>query len=473
MTDLAWKAIIKANDPPYLFRHGGFICRLEPNDQATPVIRLLDPNRLRHELARVARWLVLTQTGRKGRTPPMEVVHDVLATPDPPLPILTRVTRVPVFAPNGSLEMIPGYHEKSQTYYAPIHGLELLAVSDKPSVEDVQFARSIICEELLVDFGFVCDADRAHAVALFLLPYVRDLIAGPTPNHLVESPTPGSGKGLLADVALGSAIPHLGSVAQAHTDDEWRKRLTSYFREGREVMFIDNVTGPLDSGTLASALTQLVWEDRVLGRNDTVSISIRCVWVTTANNPTMSTEIARRTIRIRLDTGLDRPWLRDGFRHENLRQWAADNRDLLVWSAQTLVQAWLASGRPEPKCKPLGSYENWSTVVGGVLENAGIPGFLDNLQEFYEISDTETAVWRGFVIGWQKNHGQNRVGVADLFKLAVEHGGFDLQGADERSQKSAFGKQLSKQRDRVIGDYRIVPVGTVQGAAKWRLLPTK
>ncbi len=37
------------------------------------------------------------------------------------------------------------------------------------------------------------EADRAHALALLLLPYARDLIDGPTPNHLAESPEPGSG----------------------------------------------------------------------------------------------------------------------------------------------------------------------------------------------------------------------------------------------------------------------------------------
>ena len=44
------------------------------------------------------------------------------------------------------------------------------------------------------------NADLANAVAAFILRFVRLLIEGPTPLHLIESPTPGSGKGLLADV---------------------------------------------------------------------------------------------------------------------------------------------------------------------------------------------------------------------------------------------------------------------------------
>src|SRR5215831_20976571 len=59
ITDLAWKAVLQANETPYLFRHGGNICRLESNELEIPIIRNLTPTRLRHELARVARWIAV------------------------------------------------------------------------------------------------------------------------------------------------------------------------------------------------------------------------------------------------------------------------------------------------------------------------------------------------------------------------------------------------------------------------------
>ena len=469
ITDLAWNAILQANDPPYLFRHGGLPCRLESNDQNIPIVRGLTPTRLRHEIARVARWFAIVKGEEIEAKPPRDVVQDVLATPNPPLPVLKRITRVPVFASDGSLQTTPGYHEKSQTYYTPMADFELMEASNSPTPEEIDYARTIIVDELFGDFCFVSDADRVHAVGLFLLPHARDLIDGPTPNHLISSPEPGSAKGLLTDVALRAAIPNPGSVSQARDEDEWRKRLTSYLRESREVMSIDNVNKPLDSGTLALALTQMTWEDRILGRNETVTLPIRCIWTTTANNPTMSTEIARRTIRIRLDTGLERPWLRTGFRHENLRQWVDENRDFLVWAAHTLIQAWISAGRPRPKCKSLGSYEAWSSVIGGILENAHIQSFLGNLDEFYEAADAEGEVWRNFVSIWAEHFAEKEVGANDLFPLAVAQGEFDLQGS-QHSQRVAFGKQLARQRDRVISDYRIVYIGKAQRAAKWKLL---
>ena len=104
-------------------------------------------------------------------------------------------------------------------------------------------------DDLLVNFPFVSKADLAHAVALFLLPFVRELIGGPTPLHLIEAPTMGSGKGLLADVLL---LPSLGDVpapmAETTTDEEWRKRITSTLLGAPAVVCIDNLNRTLDAG---------------------------------------------------------------------------------------------------------------------------------------------------------------------------------------------------------------------------------
>jgi putative DNA primase/helicase len=476
ITKLAWDALRNANQPPYLFRRAGSIYRIERDEKKGLILRWLSPDRARYELARAAQWVktktVGQQTVEADAKPPMDVVKDLLATPNPPLPILNRITQVPVFAANGKLQTTVGYHPAAKIYYSPAAGLIVPAVPMSPTAQDVENARNLIVNELFCDFPFLRDADRAHAVALFLLPFARDLIDGATPMHLIEAPTAGSGKGLLADVALRPAVgQHIGILTQAHDGDEWRKRLTSLFKEMREVILIDNVTTTLDSGELAAALTALVWEDRILGRNETASFPVRCAWVCTANNPTMSTEIARRCARSRLDSGIDRPWVnRTDFKHADLRSWADEHRSELVWSALVLIQAWLAAGSPHPKCKLLGSYEAWSRTLGGILEIAGVTGFLDNLNEFYEASDMEGAIWREFVEEWEKQHGSKIVTVIDLFALAEANDGFEFTGFKERAQRISFGKQLAKQRDRVIGAYRIVDCGTKSRAKQWRLV---
>jgi len=186
----------------------------------------------------------------------------------------------------------------------------------------------------------------------------------------------------------------------------------------------------------------------------------------------MSTELARRTVRIRLDAHVDRPWQRTGFRHGDLRTWADDHRAHLVAAGLTLVRAWLAEGAPLGTTR-LGSFERWAAVLGGILGSVGIEGFLGNLEEFYENSDVEGAIWRQFVAIWAESHGEKEVGVADLFALALTVDGFDFGKGGERAQRTAFGIALNKQRDRIIGDFRVVNTRLVKRIKRWRLIRTR
>ena len=57
------------------------------------------------------------------------------------------------------------------------------------------------------------------------------------------------------------------------------------------------------------------WADRVLGRYDMVTLPNRAIWFMTGNNTRTSMEIARRCVRIRINLYVDRPWLRQRFKH--------------------------------------------------------------------------------------------------------------------------------------------------------------
>jgi len=478
LSDAAWDVLVRANVPERYFRHGGVPVRIEEDDNGVPVIRELTLDRLRYEMARIATW----RAEKKDKTgavvevdakPPADTIKDMLATPDPPLPVLNRIVEAPVFAPDGSVATDPGYHPAGKVWYQPAHGVVIPDIPDHPGPEDVREAVRRMFD-LLPDFPFVGDGDMAHAIGLALLPFARDMINGPTPNHIAESPCPGTGKGLLADVMLSPAAGrNIGIVPEARTDDEMRKRITAQLRAGRPAILLDNIVRPMDSGVLAAALTATNWDDRVLGQSEMLTLPVRCVFVTTANNPAMSTEIARRSIRIRLDPKTDRPWQRDDFIHKDLRSYAAENRGKLIWACLVMIRAWIDAGRPHPAVRPLGSYESWSHVIGGVLNNAGVGGFLDNLEEFYEVADTEGKVWRVFTEAWWARYFDQEVGVAELYQIATATDCLDLGRGTERAQRITLGKRLAKQRDRVVGHYRITESGTEKRATQWRLVSTR
>lgn len=473
----AWNAIRAANTPPRLFLHGGIPARLE-HAEGVPALRELTPERLRYEAARAADWFT-RHRDRKGddcdmpAAPPTPVIADMLAYPAEKLslPPVDRIVHAPCFAPDGTLQATPGYHAAGRVLVCLDPDLQVPTVPLSPSAEHVRDAVALV-DELFADFPLCSAADRAAAIALYLLPIVRDMIPGPTPLHLLEAPSAGTGKGLMVSVALTPGVGDaLAVMAQGRDDEEWRKRLTAVLRAGGPAVFIDNLTAPLDSGALAGALTAPVWDDRVLGSSDMGSWRVRCVWVAAGNNPQVSTEIARRAVRIRLDAKQDRPWQREAssFKHPDLKQWARDNRGRLIAAALTLAQAWIAKGCPAPQVRPLGSYEAWSRVVGGILENAGIPGFLQNLDDLYERADSEGAAWRRFVGTWWDRFQSKATTVADLYPLALELEDLDLGKGLERSQKTALGMGLKRRQDMVLDGFRIVSAGKEHRAAVWKL----
>ena len=318
----------------------------------------------------------------------------------------------------------PGYHAASRTYYAPRPGAAPVPpIPAAPAGADVARAKALLLDELLVDFPFTGDSERAHAVALLLLPFLRGMIDGPTPLHLIEKPTVGTGATLLAEALV--------YPAPGRSRPRWWRGATT--RSGasaspprcgraRPRVLIDNLRRKLDTAALAAAITAPdAWADRLLGTSETVHLPVRCAWIATGNNPALSDELARRAVRIRLDAQVEQPHLREpkAFRHGDLSGWAAAHRHELVWAALVLGRAWVAQGRP-PGARDLGSFESWARVVGGVLETAGIGGFLGNLQELYERANEERAAWVAFVGAWWDTFGSAPTLVKDLFPLVAE-----------------------------------------------------
>jgi hypothetical protein len=219
-----------------------------------------------------------------------------------------------------------------------------------------------------------------------------------------------------------------------------------------------------------------MWEDRMLKASEMIRMPVRCVWVATGNNPSLSPELTRRSIRIRMDSKQDRPWLRSGFRHKELRRWAIIHRGELVWSALTLIRAWLVAGR-EAGQRSLGMFEDWALTMGGILATAGIPGFLENLTEFYEASDADDQMWRTFVAAWWDRFKGEDVKVAQLFGLLNDSVTLPLGDKGEQSQKIRLGKLLTENRDRTFQveiegafqSVRLVRGDLHQRAYQWKL----
>lgn len=485
MTHKAWDVIGQANEPPFLFRSGSAPVRIEFEDDGSPFLRQMVADHLRHALMEIGEWYYWVETKKGGEWKrvalPAQLIKNMLACPEIPLPLLLGIVEAPVFSADGQLQTTPGYCPATRTYFDASSGITVPTVSDYPSQEEVAEARRLLVEEILGDFPFIGDAERAHAVAMLILPFLRELIPGATPLHLIEKPAPGTGATLLAELPgllfTGRATT---AMTEGRDEDEWRKRLFAKLRKGPSILFIDNLRRRLDSAAFSSAVTAWpYWEDRILGVSETLRVPVRAMWLASGNNPSVSSEVSRRTVRIRLDAKTDRPWLRTEFRHKDLRGWVKENRGRLVWACLTLGRAWFSADRPAGG-QVLGMFEEWARVMGGILQVAKVPGFLGNLGEFYEASDDEGAAWRALLAVWWNKHRDRGVGVKELYGIAIEVDGLDLGKGEEQSRRCVLGKHLSGMKDRVFCvdtveapdqlRLRLVTDKKEKGAAIWRLV---
>jgi hypothetical protein len=455
----ALTALPSTADPQPLFVRAGRVVGLG-SDEGAPALNDTTDAAMYGLLVRVANWLRVTRDEETvSVAPPGDVSRDLLTYPPRELPEIQGVVTTPVFGADGSLVTTAGYHARERLWLHVDPALGPIGVPSNPSPANIAFARDLFLKELLVDFPFVADGDRAHSLAAFLLPFARRLIDGPTPLHVLEAPAAGSGKGLIATaiqlVATGtSSEPR----SLSPVEEECRKMLTAELTGGKSIILLDNVSEKrvLDSAPLASVLTSEVWRDRVLGETRMVSLPNRALWLMSGNNPRFSLEIARRCVRIRIDAKEDMPWRRAGFKHDPLIGWVRENRGLLVRAALVLVQGWIAAGRPRCSAR-LGSFESWAAVMGGILQVAGVSGFLGNTDDFYEASDAEGGAWRELVALWWERSKDAPLRVTDVNALCAERELFeDLRGdGTERSQQTKLGKALQASRDRVFGGFRI------------------
>lgn len=461
---------------PTLFRYGDLPVRVERGDAGGAIAVELTPDRLRYEVAaRVdcrkdplpkkpdsgeaadeADTESLAAAERRARKPrgaypPLGIVRNILARADLPLPPLRGFAGHPVYAPGPKLVTAPGYDALTRLYLDYDYSLKIPKVPREPSGPEKARARALIVEDVLGDFPFAGEADQANAVALVLAPFVRPMIAGRTPLHLVDKHTPGSGGTLLVEVAalIASGRPaHI--MTEGRDEEEWRKRITSQLKTGAEMICVDNVRRTLDSAALSAVITAEVWQDRELGRSETKSLPVRCLWIATGNNVTTSNEIARRSVHIRLDPQAEKPWQRGGFRHPRLLAWARENRGDLVWALLVFVQSWIAAGQPKaPARPPMGMFDDWAELVGDILHHNGVDGFLDNAARFYDQADSGTRELARLLLEWWTAHADAPIGSALLIGIAESlDPPMDLGRGDEHSRKIVLGRRLRGLVDR-------------------------
>ena len=111
-------------------------------------------------------------------------------------------------------------------------------------------------------------------------------------------------------------------------------------------------------------------------------------------------DTSRRTCHIRLNSPLENPEDRTGFKYSDLRGHVREHRADLLGAAITVLRAWFVAGKPDMELKPWGSFEGWSDVVRNPVVWAGLSDPGETREELGDAADNEAAALRALIAGW-------------------------------------------------------------------------
>src|SRR5262249_36946577 len=251
-------------------------------------------------------------------------------------PALEGIVESPVLRPDGSLPSSAGYDAETGLYLLPSVDVSVPA---NPTQEDARRARDTILE-VVSDFPFAKQEHEDAWLAAVLTPLARAAMRGPAPLFLIDANVAGAGKTKLCDVAsIINSGRTMARSAYVHDDSEMRKRVTTIAVAGDATILFDNIRGKLGCPSIDAALTATHWRDRKLATNETIDAALNTTFYATGNNIELVGDTVRRVLHVRLDSNLERPEERTGFKYPDLLGHVRAHRAELLSAALTILRA--------------------------------------------------------------------------------------------------------------------------------------
>ena len=398
----------------------------------------------------------------KDIDPPRAVVEKLLAKGTwPRLPHVVGVITVPTLRPDGTVLSQPGYDPATKLWCAPAGDLRLPPICATREAAEAALA---LFKELLSEFPFVTDLDRAVALAALMTPVLRGA-CDVTPLLLILATTPGSGKSYLADIASTIVRAQKCPVITAARGEEAEKRLGALILEGVQIISLDNCIYYLGGPQLCQMVERPLIRTRILGKSETPECEWRGTLFANGNNIGVMGDMTRRTIECNLDPGMERPELRE-FSFDPIKRVMA-NRGAYVAAALTIARAYGASGE-RAACDPIASYGQWSRVVREPLIWLGEADPVRSMERARDM-DPEQAAARELVAHWAACLGLDKQYTAREIEQRVCNGTVLLKcpefrelllsqcGAGNQVDTRKLGQWLKRISGRLYDGYRIVP----------------
>ena len=352
------------------------------------------------------------------------------------IPHLKGLAASPFMRADGVVVSTPGYDPVSG-FFLVASSVQWLPVPENPTPEDVAGAVALL-HDLVADFPFGSPANLSAWMAGLLTAAGRPAIDGPAPMLVVDANRRGTGKSKLGrQIGIITSGTEPTEISWTSDEKEMENRLASLLGSGANFATFDNAAGSLRNPVLERFLTSNEFCFRGFFRQELVKLPNRTMLGISGNNLTIRGDLGRRIIRCRLETTLEAPETRDGFRHADIEAYAVANQPALLAAALTILRAHAVAGFAacpvrvtnadgtvtEVPARPVGSFEEWDRVVRHAVLRAGLADPMVTQDEARE-EDEDDVKLRALLEAW---HNLNHTSPWTLSRLLEEVFGADGQ----------------------------------------------
>ena len=369
------------------------------------------------------------------------------------LPPLVGVARQPYFRESdGELITQPGYDKTEQRF--GVFDARQFVIPD-PTPEAARAALTLL-EDLLTEFHFVGDADKAAALAAIFTAVVRPTLPHAPAFH-IRAPVFGSGKTYLCELIGAFAGPAGNAkVSYPTTSEEATKAILSLLLTSPAcVEFDDMDTDWIPHGTIKRMLTAETITDRILGVSKTATVSTRTLFLGSGNNVGPVRDLLRRVLTIHIDPRCATPatMTYSGSPVDKVRQ----HRGEYVAAVLTIIQAYRAAGSPRSAADNIVSFDGaWSDYCRQPLMWLGHPDPATALLEQVR-HDPDGDALKGLMNEWHAAFGS----MPTTVRKAVDAAGYNYPNlldamrefpVEERGEinRSKLGWLLKKNANRIV-----------------------
>ena len=391
------------------------------------------------------------------------------------IPIIKRIFTVPIpILYKGNLSFPKKGYDKRFFSWLP-HNSPTISEPDM----NLEEAKKLLLM-MYKEFPFQDHQDYVNALAALLTPFLRGLYT----NFNVRSPIffyianrERTGKDYCAGITgmlyEGCALeepPISGSENKgSNREEELRKKLLSSFISGRKRLHFANNKGFINNSTFEQVTTATVYSDRLLGRNDIVSVDNEIEFSLSGNiGVSYTSDFANRCRFVRMMLDVEDANKRK-FKNPYLHSWVLKNRNKILSALYSLVKNWINDGMVKGT-KPFTSFPEWANICGGIMEFAGFGSPCETDEATFNIGgDTESDNMKILYEFMYENRAEElmtKTQIRDYIYVENNLNLFPYLDLTERSGQTRFGFIIDKYVNRIMTNIRLVSDGNKRSSRR-------